>query len=168
VGKKWSNCDRDRRYFGDRRLRSSRIKIYFGTMSTRLINLTTILVASIASSVFAHSAVAQVANVSNFNDATDNAKSTSSVFENIMTDNAGDFYQDSSMEGQLNNMFGWESGLTGSYAENEISEAGEKLNQTYNQLMKQQVGRDPVMRTRDLTNPFNTSVMENPNYLGGK
>ncbi len=136
-------------------------------MSTRLINLTTILIASIASSIFAHSAVAQVTNVSNFNDATDNVKSTSSIFENIITDNAGNFYLDTSIKGQLNNMFGWESGLMGSYSENEIAEAGDKLNQTYNQLMKQQVGRDPVMRTRDLANPFNTSVMENPDYLGG-
>jgi hypothetical protein len=125
-------------------------------MSIRLINLTTILLASVASSVFVHSAVAQVAN---FNDATPNSHNTSTVFEKILTDEAGDFYLDSSGEGWLNNNFA-------SFPENEISEAGQKINQAYHQLMKQQVGTDPVMRTRDLENPFNTSVFENPSYLG--
>jgi hypothetical protein len=139
-------------------------------MSTRLINLTTILVASIASSVFAHSAVAQViennnpAPVSpvvpfdNFNDASTNSSSTATILENVVMDTAGDFYDDTSLEGQFNNFV--------SYDELEIAEAGKKLNETYNQLMKQQVGRDPVMRTRDLANPFNTSIMDNPDYLG--
>jgi hypothetical protein len=146
------------------------MKIYFGTMSTRLINLTTILLASIASSVFAHSAVAQSVTppVESFNDISADSSSTATIFEKLLTDTAGDFYQDTSLEGQLNNMFGWEDGLMGSYSENQITEAGIKLNQAYNQLMKQQVGNDPLMRTRDLANPFNTSIMENPDYLQAK
>jgi hypothetical protein len=132
-------------------------------MSTRLINLTTILLASIASSVFAHSAVAQSVTppVDSFNDVSADSHSTATIFEKLLTDTAGDFYQDTSLEGQFNHMFG-------SYSENEISEAGIKINQAFNQLMKQQVGNDPLMRTRDLANPFDTSIMENPDYLRSK
>ena len=66
--------------------------------------------------------------------------------------------------GQLNFIFGWYE-FEGSYLENQLYRDAELLNIVHQDAMKQQNQSNPIIRTRDLNNPFDTSVQENPDYI---
>lgn len=48
------------------------------------------------------------------------------------------------------------------FPENQISRDGERLHRLYVDLLNQQVSSDPLIRTADLPNPFNLSVLTLP------
>jgi hypothetical protein len=48
------------------------------------------------------------------------------------------------------------------FPENAIRQDAQDTDELYNYLMERQVGDDPVIRTADLVNPFNTSVLTLP------
>ncbi|NDJ19379.1 hypothetical protein [Myxacorys almedinensis] len=49
------------------------------------------------------------------------------------------------------------------YPENLIARDGEKIHRLYRDLLNQQTSSDPILRTADLPNPYNTSVLLQPN-----
>lgn len=50
----------------------------------------------------------------------------------------------------------------GPFPENDIARDGERLNEVYTDAMYQQTSLDPDVRTVDLENPFNTSLLTMP------
>ncbi len=48
------------------------------------------------------------------------------------------------------------------FPENQISRDGERIHRLYVDLLNQQVSSDPLIRTADLPNPFNLSVLTLP------
>ncbi|AFZ52194.1 hypothetical protein WEU38_00175 [Cyanobacterium aponinum AL20118] len=79
-------------------------------------------------------------------------------------ENSGDFFEQASMGGQLNTIFGWRKFPQGSYPENNITEDGLLLYAILSDYFRQLQEREPIIRTRDLANPFDTSLRENPQY----
>ncbi|MGV0027114.1 hypothetical protein [Phormidesmis priestleyi] len=51
---------------------------------------------------------------------------------------------------------------TGSFPENAIARDGEHIHLLYRDLLSQQVSNDPLIRTTDLPNPYNTSILTLP------
>lgn len=49
------------------------------------------------------------------------------------------------------------------FPENQLSRDGERIHRLYVDLLNQQVSSDPLIRTADLPNPFNLSVLTLPN-----
>lgn len=79
-------------------------------------------------------------------------------------ENSGDFFRQASMEGQMNVIFGWERFPQGSYPENNITQDGLLLYAIMDDYFRQLREKEPTIRTRDLANPFDTSLRENPEY----
>lgn len=93
---------------------------------------------------------------------TPNAETTSDVFERAFFRHDRNFYENSSLKRQLDSFLG--SGFTfgGSFPENEIARDAELVNALYHDVLTQQVGNDPYIRTPDLPNPYDTSLMMSP------
>lgn len=80
-------------------------------------------------------------------------------FEQTMFTSDPDFFQNRSFGRQ----FDWLLGTNG-FPENEIQRDAKRANTLYHTGLEQQVSSDPVIRTRDLPNPYKTSILES-NYL---
>lgn len=70
-----------------------------------------------------------------------------------------DFYENRSSRRQFQFMFG--AGLPGraNFPDLEIERDAQLLNTIYRDALYQQVASDPTIRTSDLPNPFNTSIL---------
>jgi hypothetical protein len=66
-----------------------------------------------------------------------------------------DFYQNRTWGRQ----FDWLLGTNG-FPENEIHRDAQRTNQLYRSALAQQGSSDPVIRTRDLPNPYRSSILE--------
>lgn len=130
-------------------------------MSIRLTNLITMLLASAASSVFALGANAQTGPTDS---QTVPPEPISELFNRAFNNKSGDFFQNRSIPRQINLIFGYSSFPRGSYPEIEITRDAKLINVLYRDLLEQQVSSDPVIRTRDLDNPYDTSLRLNPSY----
>jgi hypothetical protein len=79
--------------------------------------------------------------------------------------NSGDFFDQASIVGQLNFLFGWGNFPEGSFAENSVARDSLLMYVIVSDYFKQLQQREPTIRTRDINNPFETSVQENPDYV---
>jgi hypothetical protein len=79
--------------------------------------------------------------------------------------NTGSIFEQSSLSGQLNTLFGWRTFLQGSFHENSINRDGVLINAIQEDFFRQLTRSEPTIRTRDIPNPFNSSVQQNPSYL---
>jgi len=79
-------------------------------------------------------------------------------FEQAMFTSNPDFFQNRSFGRQ----FDWLLGTNG-FPENEIQRDAKRANILYRTGLEQQVSSDPVIRTRDLPNPYETSILESKN-----
>lgn len=75
-------------------------------------------------------------------------------------DHDKDFMDNRSLGRNLAWMFGF------GFTDNEIVKDAEAFDDLYQDLMRQQNTSDPILRTRDLPNPYNTSVRELRNSGG--
>lgn len=73
--------------------------------------------------------------------------------------NDRDFYENRSLSRQFNWFLGQGSLIRNSFPENEIARDARAINQLYRELLEQQVSSDPLIRTPDLYNPFDTSLL---------
>lgn len=80
-------------------------------------------------------------------------------------ENSGDFFESATIRGQLNFILGWRNFPEGSYAENNITRDSLLMTIIVNDYFKQLQQREPTIRTKDLPNPFNSSVNQNSCYL---
>ncbi|AFY79349.1 putative S-layer protein [Pleurocapsa sp. PCC 7327] len=89
----------------------------------------------------------------------------SETFNRAFSHNSGDFFEGTDPLGQLNNELGIiPFQVPASFPENQITRDAELLEALYKDTLQQQSSL-PRIRTRDLPNPFNTSLRENPNYI---
>ena len=87
------------------------------------------------------------------------AESVSETFKEAYFENTGDAFENGSILGQLEFILG-----TGGFADAKIAKDGKLIDILYQDVMKQQAESAPNMVTRDLKNPFNTSVAEQSRY----
>jgi hypothetical protein len=86
-------------------------------------------------------------------------------FERAFFHNMDSFYENTDPFSQLNTQFGiYPFTIPAAFPENQIARDAELLNGMYKDALQQQSSL-PNVRTRDLPNPFNTSLQENPAYL---
>ncbi|QSJ19823.1 hypothetical protein JYQ62_14615 [Nostoc sp. UHCC 0702] len=94
---------------------------------------------------------------------TPNYETTNDVFERAYFRNDRNFYENSSsVKRQLDWILGSGSGFRNSFPENEIARDAELVNTLYHDVLTQQVGNDPYLRTPDLPNPYDTSLLMSP------
>ncbi|KZL49547.1 hypothetical protein [Nodularia spumigena] len=93
---------------------------------------------------------------------TPNYETTNDTFERAFFQNDRNFYENSSPKRQLESLMGSGSVFRNSFPENEIARDAELLNTLYRDVMKQQVSNDPYLRTPDLPNPYDTSLLMSP------
>ncbi len=86
------------------------------------------------------------------------------LFNRAVNNNTGRFYDYTNILGQFNSLFGWRTFPQGSYFDNMITRDAKLTETLYYDVMQQQQS-GPLIRTRDLPNPFDTSLQENPSYL---
>ena len=82
------------------------------------------------------------------------------IFDRAFHDDSGNFFYNNSAFGQIETFLGW------GFPENEIAHDAEIVHSIYQSVLKQQSENDPIIRTLDLQNPFNSSLRTNPTYLG--
>ncbi len=99
---------------------------------------------------------------------TTNYETPNDVFERAFFKNDRNFYGNNTFRRQINSIFGLGSLRGNSFPENEIARDAELVNVVYRDTLNQQVGNDPYIRTRDLPNPYNTSVMMSPRLKTNK
>ncbi len=79
------------------------------------------------------------------------------IFERTFFNNDPNFFRNRSLGRQLDLMFG-KSGFT----ENEINRDAAQVHDLFRTSLKQQTNSDPVIRTRDLPNPYQSSILTAP------
>lgn len=79
------------------------------------------------------------------------------TFERTFFNNDPNFFRNRSLGRQLNWMFG-----VNGFAENEINRDATELHDLLRTSLKRQNSSDRVIRTRDLPNPFNSSILSSP------
>jgi len=87
------------------------------------------------------------------------------LFQKAITYESGNFLTNRSIGEQLQLIFGFTDERTqgiSAFPENEIMRDTVLLHKVYEDFLKQQAGDDPI-RTRDLENPYNTSL-GSPDY----
>ncbi|WP_341526959.1 hypothetical protein WKK05_31240 [Nostoc sp. UHCC 0302] len=113
-----------------------------------------LLVLLATSSAFSSSASAQTK--------TPNYETTNDVFERAFFRHDRNFYENGSLKRQVDSWLGIGVGFGGSFPENEIARDAELVNTLYRDVLTQQVGNDPYIRTPDLPNPYDTSLLASP------
>ncbi|MEB3336142.1 MAG: hypothetical protein VKJ46_01680 [Leptolyngbyaceae bacterium] len=84
------------------------------------------------------------------------------VFDRVMTLNSTDFFANRSTKRQTDFILGLGSFSQDSYPENELVRDARNLNKVYADVLQQQVSSTPIIRTPDLNNPFDTSLLMLP------
>ena len=88
------------------------------------------------------------------------AESIPETFVEAYFENSGDAFDNGSILGQFKFLFG-----IGGFAETKIANDGKLVDIIYHDVMHQQTEGGPRLVTRDLSNPFDTSVADNPEYI---
>jgi hypothetical protein len=100
-------------------------------------------------------------SLANAQTATPNYESPNDAIERAYFRHNPNFYENRSMKRQLDSFLGAGS-FSNSFPENEIARDGQLLNGVYQDILHQQVGNDPYLRTPDLPNPYGTSLLLSP------
>ncbi len=87
--------------------------------------------------------------------------STAEVFEKAFFKHTGNAFQNDTIIGQMNNILGFNL-----FPEKQISLDGKLVHMLYQDVMKKQAESAAPIKSRDLANPYNTSLQENPDYIG--
>ena len=119
------------------------------------------LVLSLTASLIPSVAIAQV----QIQPMSPQPESLPEMFERAFNHGLGNAMEQTTIGSQLNLIFGWRSFPQGSFPENQINRQASLLHTLFVDAMAQQTQKDAILRTRDLANPFNTSIQQDPNYL---
>lgn len=74
------------------------------------------------------------------------------------------FYGNRTLQRQVDFLFGPGRKFGTTFPENEIARDGELVNIMYRDILEQQSQNDPYLRTPDLPNPYNSSLLNSPKY----
>lgn len=88
-------------------------------------------------------------------------------FNQAFYENDKPFWQNRSPLRQIDFLLGPGIIFRNSFTENEIMRDGRAIHNLYVDALNQQVASDPVIRTPDLPNPYNTSIFSQPAFSGG-
>ena len=84
------------------------------------------------------------------------------VFEKAFYENYPDFYNNDGLFREIDWILGSGSLFKNSFPEHEIERDAKLVNILYQDVLKQQTTSDPYIRTPDLPNPYNTSLLGSP------
>jgi hypothetical protein len=85
------------------------------------------------------------------------------VFEKAFYENYPDFYNNDGLFREIDWILGGAGSLfKNSFPEHEIERDAKIVNILYQDVLKQQTTNDPYIRTPDLPNPYNTSLLGSP------
>lgn len=121
-------------------------------MRINLVRITGVLIVIAAATCFQGAAEAQQTSSTQPTDET-----LADTFERTFFKNDPNFFRNRSIGRQLNWMFG-----VNGFAENEINQDATELHDLLRTSLKQQNSSDRVIRTRDIPNPFNSSILSSP------
>ena len=99
---------------------------------------------------------------------TTNYETANEVFDRAFFKNDRNFYGNNTVRRQIDWLVGSGSLFRNSFPESEIARDAELVNLVYRDVLNQQVGNDPYIRTPDLPNPYNTSLMMSPRLNSNK
>ncbi|MFO7029600.1 hypothetical protein B9T07_05980 [Limnospira fusiformis CCALA 023] len=89
-------------------------------------------------------------------------------FNQAATRSSGDAFKNQSLMGQLSVFFGlsypWPGAING-FPESLIADDARRVNQLYRERMLEQTLSSPTVRTPDLANPYNTSILTQPSVI---
>ena len=128
-------------------------------VALRFRNLTGVLVLVAAASGFPFAAIAQPT----LSTQPSSNELISETFNQAFFASDREFYRNRSFGRQLDLILG-----VGSFTESEISQDAERVNNLYEDSLNRQVSSDPIIRTRDLPNPYDTSIRTSPPLNGNK
>ncbi len=100
--------------------------------------------------------------------ATPSYETPNEVFERAFFKNDPNFYGNQTLQRQIDWIVGPGSLFRNSFPENEIARDAELVNTVYHDILNQQVSRGPYIRTPDLPNPYNTSLLMSPRWNANK
>ncbi len=121
----------------------------FKSLTSALVVLTTVCIGSAAK--------AQTASPYQFSQ----YETLADRFEQVFYINDKDMFENRSFLRQLDFLIGIGS-LNTSFVENEINADTKAVTILYKDALLQQGSSDPVVRTRDLPNPYDTSILQSP------
>lgn len=128
-------------------------------------NLIAVLAFTAAASFFAKSAIAQTTTSTN-----GTGEYIPDAINRAFFFDSGDIYRNASARRQTQFLLGIGTPARNAFPENEIRRDAERIERLYRDLLEQQISSDPLIRTPDLTNPFNTSLRSlgtNQRVFGG-
>ena len=123
-------------------------------MSIKFTKLSSILLITIAMSTAAPAVKAEKAE-------TEHSILVTEVFEDAYFENSPNTFKESSILGQLNTIFGFRG-----FPDNHLVADGEALDDAFQKFGAKQYRVGSPVKTKDLTNPYSTSLQENPSYIG--
>ncbi len=97
-----------------------------------------------------------------------NYETTSNAFERAYFRHDPNFYDNGSSKRQLDSLIGSGGKAGTTFPDNEIAKDGELVNTLYRDALAQQATNDPYLRTPDLPNPYDSSLLMSPRYNGNK
>ena len=125
--------------------------------------LSCVMVGAIASTMLADAASAQL----RFNDYPTSYQPFAEEFTRAASRTSGDAFKAQSFTNPLSTWFGigfpW-PGTINAFPETLITNDAKLLNQVYREGMLRQTSRDPIIRTADLPNPYDSSILTQPAY----
>jgi hypothetical protein len=91
-------------------------------------------------------------------------ETTNDAFERAYFRHGGNFYQNTTPKRQLDSLLGSGSIFHNSFPENQIARDAKLINTLYRDVFQQQVSNDPYIRTPDLPNPYDSSLLMSPRF----
>ncbi len=79
--------------------------------------------------------------------------SPAQAFNRAMFENSGTYFENRSLRRQANSILG-----IGGFPENRLTRDAKLVNLVYRDVLRQQVSSTPLIRIRDLRNPFDSTV----------
>jgi hypothetical protein len=95
-------------------------------------------------------------------------ETTTDTFERAFFRYDPNFYDNSSLKRQIDIFVGPGKKFGTTFADNEIAKDAELVNTLYHDAITQQTTNDPYLRTPDLPNPYDSSLLMTPRYNGSK
>lgn len=95
-------------------------------------------------------------------------ETTSDTFERAYFRNDPTFYENRGLKRQIDTLIGPGKKFGTTFSDNEIAKDGELVNTLYHDALTQQATNDPYLRTPDLPNPYDSSLLMTPRYNGNK
>jgi hypothetical protein len=91
-----------------------------------------------------------------------NYETASEVMERAFFKNSPNYYRNQGFKRDIDLILGPGSLFRNSFPENEIQRDADLVNSVYRDIIMQQAMNDPYIRTPDLPNPYNSSLLMSP------